>query len=166
MKEYSENIYSLPIKKEKIKMITVDQPMLRKEQKSHLGNLKNSIDFVVSEGTQVFAALDGEVIAIRDDDKTGGPEKKFEKGGNYIVIKHVNNEFTQYLHLRYKSVVVKIGDKVKEGQLIGYVGMTGYTFIPHLHFEVFIWPSPTAKPEERVTIKVRFKNMEDIYENN
>ena len=166
MKEYSENVYSPPVKKEKIEMITVDQPMLTEQQKSHTGNLKNSIDFIVPEGTEIFAALDGEITSIRDDDKTGGPDKKFLMGGNFIVIKHSNQEFTHYLHLKYKGVLVKVGEKVKAGQLIGYSGNTGYSFKPHLHFEVFIWPSPKAKPEERVTIKARFKDMENIYENN
>jgi len=163
MDKYSKNIYSLPVKKEKIERITIKQPMLTEEQKSHIKNFSNAIDFVVPENTEIYAALDGEVTSIREDDTIGGPDKKFWKGGNYIVIKHVNEEFTNYLHLKFKGVVVKVGDKVKTAQLIGYSGNTGYSFRPHLHFEAFIWPSPTAKPEERETIKVRFNEMEDIY---
>jgi len=164
MDNYSKNIYNLPVKKEKIERITIKQPMLTEEQKSHIKNFSNAIDFVVPENTEIYAALDGEVSTIKDNDEFGGPDKKFWKCGNYIVIKYANGEFTEYHHLKFKGVLVKVGDNVKTGQLIGYSGNTGYSFRPHLHFEVFVWPSPTAKPEERETIKARFNEMKDIYE--
>jgi len=164
MEKHSVNIYKLPVRKDVLEKIITKQGMLTEEQRSHVKNLSNSIDFIVPEGTEVLAALDGEVVAVRDDDKSGGPDKKFWKGGNYVVIKHSNQEFTHYLHFKFKGVAVKPGDKVKKGQLIGYVGMTGYTFRPHLHFEVFVWPSPKAKPEERETIKARFEDFENVYE--
>lgn len=80
----------------------------------------------------IIAHSDGEVISLRNDCKG------FEKGsyGNYVKIKHNNGYYTLYAHMKYNSVIVKIGDKVKKGQVIGYMGNTGYSFGGHLHFEV------------------------------
>jgi murein DD-endopeptidase MepM/ murein hydrolase activator NlpD len=55
---------------------------------------------------------------------------------------HKNNEFSRYDHLTFKSSNVKVGQFVKKGQKIAEVGMTGYTFIPHLHFQIFIFTGP------------------------
>lgn len=137
--------------------------MYPEDKRTHIKNVQNAVDVHVPLDTEVFAALDGEVTTIKDDGKFGGPDKKFWNDGNYVVIKHANGEFTNYHHLKFKGVVVKVQDKVKAGQLIAYTGYTGFLKYPHLHFEVFVWPSPTAKPEERETIKVRFNEMKDIY---
>lgn len=56
--------------------------------------------------------------------------------GNYVVIQHGNGFTTKYCHMKYNSIKVSIGDIVKKGQEIGYMGNTGYTFGAHLHFEV------------------------------
>lgn len=164
MEKYSKNIYKLPVRKEVLEKIVTKQSMLTEEQKSHVKNFSNAIDFVVPENTEVFAALDGEVTTVKDDSKAGGPDRKYRAEGNFVVIKYANKEFGLYAHFKFKGIVVKPGDKIEAGQLIGYVGMTGYTFRPHLHFEVFVWPSPKSKPEERETIKARFEGFEDIYE--
>ena len=164
MENTSVNLYKIPVKKNSIEKIVTKQGMLSAKQKSHLKNLKNSIDFVVPAGTEVFAALDGEVTTMKDDSDAGGPDKKYWYDGNFIVIKHANGEFSYYEHFKFKGVAVKVGDRVKTGQLIGHVGMTGYTFRPHLHFDVFVWPYPTAKPKERETVKVRFEDFSNIYE--
>ena len=50
-----------------------------------------------------------------------------------------NEEYSRYDHLAYRSSRVKVGQDVTEGQVIAEVGMTGYTFRPHLHFQVFIY---------------------------
>jgi murein DD-endopeptidase MepM/ murein hydrolase activator NlpD len=159
MKDYSENTYILPIKKDMILRI------IQKESPAHVGKLKNSIDFLCNEGTPVVSAGSGTVVAVKSDSKKGGPDKKkYWYDGNYVVIKHANEEFTEYEHFLYRGVVVKVGDIVKAGQLIGYSGNTGFSLAPHLHFEVFVWPSKEAKPEERVTIKARIDDLEDVYE--
>ena len=44
--------------------------------------------------------------------------------------------YTLYAHMKYGSVTVKVGDRVSRGQVIGYMGNTGYSFGAHLHFEV------------------------------
>jgi murein DD-endopeptidase MepM/ murein hydrolase activator NlpD len=52
---------------------------------------------------------------------------------------HSNGEYSRYDHLAYRSSTVKVGQHVSEGQEIAKVGMTGYTYLPHLHFQVFIF---------------------------
>ena len=57
--------------------------------------------------------------------------------GNMVKIDHGNGYYTRYLHLAFGSVKVKVGDKVSKGQVLGYMGNTGYSFGGHLHFEVW-----------------------------
>ncbi|MGA2130463.1 MAG: M23 family metallopeptidase [Candidatus Pacearchaeota archaeon] len=145
----SKNQYSFPIKKKDVSKI------LSKEPPAHTGKLENAVDFLCKEGTPVFAALDGEVVWVKNNSNIGGPDKKYWNDGNRIVIRHINEEFTGYEHLKYKGVLVKVGERVKRGQLIGYSGNTGFTFAPHLHFEVFHFTGPN-KEEDFETLKVRF----------
>jgi murein DD-endopeptidase MepM/ murein hydrolase activator NlpD len=51
---------------------------------------------------------------------------------------HSNGEYSRYDHLSYNSSKVKVGQYIKVGEEIANVGMTGYTYLPHLHFQVFI----------------------------
>ncbi|MFH1307751.1 MAG: M23 family metallopeptidase [archaeon] len=147
----SINKYLCPIKEGDIKDIPTHSSL-------HVGNLRNSVDFTCNEGTEIVAARGGEVVWIKDDSNVGGLDKKYMNDGNRVVIKHDNGEYTAYEHLKYKGVTVKVGDKVEEGELVGYAGNTGYSSAPHLHFEVFKWtkknPDPTRDFE---TVEVSFK---------
>lgn len=82
------------------------------------------LDFAASQGTDVFATGDGKVSLA--DWKSGY--------GNCIDIEHGYNYLTRYAHL--SEILVKPGDEVKRGQLIGKVGSTGKSTGPHLHYEV------------------------------
>lgn len=64
-------------------------------------------------------------------------------------------EYTAYEHLRHGGVLVAVGEKVGQGQLIGSSGMTGYGFLPHLHFEVFT--NPDTEESEGETLEVNFQ---------
>ena len=96
----------------------------------------NGIDVVGTGSTldYIVAHSDGTVVQARNNyatnDSTGGSY------GNYVLIKHTNGYYTLYAHMRYNSVTVKVGQTVKKGQVIGYMGNTGYAFGAHLHFEV------------------------------
>lgn len=92
------------------------------------------------KGIGVAAAADGKVLRIRD----GEPDVSVtERGdldgrdaGNGIVIDHGNGWETQYSHLRQGSVLVRPGAKVRAGDKIGSIGMSGNAEFPHVHFTV------------------------------
>lgn len=65
-------------------------------------------------------------------------------GGNYIVIKHANDEYSWYAHLAGGSIKVSVGQKVKQGDVIAGVGGTGENPHVHLHFQVTDGPEPTS----------------------
>ncbi|HYC83526.1 MAG TPA: peptidoglycan DD-metalloendopeptidase family protein [Candidatus Paceibacterota bacterium] len=87
----------------------------------------NGIDIGASIGTDVYAALPGQVLVARSSGWNGGY-------GNYVVIRHANGVQTLYSHL--SSVAVRVGQTVERGEGIGTVGNTGRSTGPHLHFEV------------------------------
>lgn len=103
---------------------------------SHKGKNAYSIDFALAIGTPVYAARDGVVVLVKDNSRWGGNRKAYRGLANYIVIYHNDGTFAHYVHLKYKGSVVKPGDRVLAGQLIGYSGNTGWTKGPHLHFMV------------------------------
>jgi len=88
------------------------------------------IDIGVPEGTPIVAADGGTVIST----------SWWDGGGNVTVIQHANNIATVYMH--QASFAVSTGAVVTRGQVIGYVGMTGATTGPHLHFEVRVNGNP------------------------
>lgn len=107
---------------------------ITQEYKSnHLG-----ID-LVKEGHQldyITAHSEGKVIQVISN-CNANTKNDSSNPGNMVKIEHSNGYITRYLHLSYGSVCVKVGDYVKKGQVIGYMGNTGYSFGGHLHFEVW-----------------------------
>lgn len=95
----------------------------------------------------VRAAGAGVVSAVRDDmpdNKLGSedfPRKRLREDpmnsdGNYIQIDHGNGEYGTFTHLKFGSARVKVGDRVQPDQVIAYVGNSGSTPVPHLHYEL------------------------------
>lgn len=101
---------------------------------SHLQHDTWAWDFRMPEGTPVVSAYEGVVRLARGDSATGGCEPRFAPFANYVVVDHKNGLETQYLH--FSKVVVKPGDRVKAGDLLGYSGRTGWACGAHLHFKV------------------------------
>ena len=88
----------------------------------------NAIDLGAARGTPIHAAADGTVIIARSNGAWNGGY------GNYVVITHENGTQTLYGHMT--RAIVSSGQSVSSGQVIGYVGSTGESTGPHLHFEV------------------------------
>jgi murein DD-endopeptidase MepM/ murein hydrolase activator NlpD len=128
----SINRYVLPVPKDLLKRID------RTSSPAHQGKLRNAIDLVVNEDAPVLAAADGMITAVKDDSNIGGPNPIYWNHTNFIVIMHSNGEYSRYDHLKYKSSKVTFGQYVRAGEEIAQVGMTGYTYLPHLHFQVFV----------------------------
>ena len=85
-------------------------------------------------GVPVFAARDGVVIDVRDGNPDENVSNQIPSQANYIVIRHSDQQVTQYAHLR-KGITLKAGDTVTAGTQIGWVGSSGMSMGPHLHFE-------------------------------
>jgi len=94
---------------------------IQKRWKAHKGT-----DYRANKGTPVVAAGNGKVT-----------HSTFNKyNGNYVFIQHGNNIVTKYLHFSKRAV--KKGQRVKQGQVIGYVGSTGMSEASHLHYEFLL----------------------------
>ncbi|MFN9393331.1 MAG: M23 family metallopeptidase, partial [Flavobacteriales bacterium] len=90
-----------------------------------IARMHSGLDFTADIGAEVYATGDGVVQSI--DDKLSGY-------GHHVVLRHGFGFETLYAHL--SRAVVKPGEKVKRGQVIGYVGNSGTSTGPHLHYEV------------------------------
>ena len=130
---FASNRYTLPVPRSALQQID------RNSSPAHTGRLRNAIDLMAPEGTPVLAAADGVLTFVKDDSKAGGPGVEYWHHSNFIVIQHPNGEYTRYDHLAHGSASVMVGQSVKAGQQIARVGMTGYTYLPHLHFQVFVF---------------------------
>ncbi|TSE07080.1 M23 family metallopeptidase [Mesorhizobium intechi] len=89
--------------------------------------IHKGVDWAAPVGTPVMAAFDGE-ISFQGD---GGSY------GNLVKITHANGRETRYAHMQKFAVASGVGTKVKAGDVIGYIGTTGLSTGPHLHFELY-----------------------------
>ena len=95
---------------------------------------------------EVLAPADGVVAYVRNDIEEYGigvtpPRERLEKdgdvfAGNLVIIDHGNGEYTLTSHMREGTITVKAGDHVSSGQLIGNVGNSGVSMVPHIHFNL------------------------------
>ncbi len=99
---------------------------LRKHPIDGYNKLHKGTDFAAPLGTPIMASGNGKVIRAK---WCGG-------GGNCIKIKHNTTYSTVYAHMKNFAGGIKVGIRVKQGQIIGYVGSTGKSTGPHLHYEV------------------------------
>ncbi len=88
--------------------------------------LHTGIDFAAPRGTKIFAAAHG---TIKE-------KKRHRDYGNMIVISHQNGLETLYAHMDRFAANVSVNQAIKAGELIGYVGSTGRSTGPHLHYEI------------------------------
>lgn len=105
---------------------------------SHFGRRKHPVlgytkmhkgtDFAAPRGTPIYAAGNGVIERA----------SRWGSFGNYIRIRHANGYKTAYAHLNGYARGIKSGARVKQGQVIGYVGTTGRSTGPHLHYEVLV----------------------------
>ena len=99
---------------------------MRKHPILGFNKMHRGTDFAAPEGTPIMASGDGKIVRAR---WCGG-------GGNCIKIKHNSTYSTVYAHLSKFARIAKEGNRVRQGQIIGYVGSTGMSTGPHLHYEV------------------------------
>jgi murein DD-endopeptidase MepM/ murein hydrolase activator NlpD len=126
-----KTIYTLPFKKGESYLLMQGY----NETYSHKN--KNALDFKMPEGTEICAMREGEVIEIKSNSNKGCPSKSCVNDGNFILIKHSDGTLAEYFHLKYQGVKVKIGQKIKQGEVIGLSGNTGWSTSSHLHVMVY-----------------------------
>ena len=101
---------------------------MRKHPILGYNKMHRGTDFAAPSGTPIMASGSGTVIRAR---WCGG-------GGNCVKIRHNSTYETIYAHMKSFAKGIKEGRKVKQGQVIGYVGSTGMSTGPHLHYEVIV----------------------------
>jgi murein DD-endopeptidase MepM/ murein hydrolase activator NlpD len=79
------------------------------------------------QGDPIVATADGQVVTV---------DYEAEGFGNYVIIKHKHGFYTRYAHMQQSRVTT--GQRVQQGEVIGYIGNTGLSTGPHLHYEVHI----------------------------
>lgn len=129
-----------------------------KRYRAHLG-----VDYAAPRGTKIYAAGDGVVSFVGNK---GGY-------GKTVTIQHSNGYMTLYAHLNGYAKGIKKGKKVKKGQLIAYVGSTGLSTGPHLHFGLYkngnaINPESVvriAKSELKKEQKIEFNKLKESLDN-
>ena len=99
---------------------------MRKHPIDGYNKMHKGTDFAAPEGTPIMASGDGVVVRA----------KWCGRGGNCIKIKHNNTYSTIYAHMKNFASGIRTGARVKQGQTIGFVGSTGKSTGPHLHYEV------------------------------
>jgi len=103
---------------------------------SHNGDARFALDFNMKEGTEIYVARQGLVVEVEDDYAQGGNDKSLIDKANYVIILHNDGTFAQYSHLKRSGIRVRIGQRVRNGDILGLSGATGYVTGPHLHFSV------------------------------
>jgi len=108
-------------------------------------------------GREILAPADGVVVEAIDGvhDNAPGSMNPYCLVGNCVVIQHRTNEFSVLAHFQRGSVVVKAGEQVKRGQLLGKCGNSGNSSEPHLHYHL----QHSAIFQDALGIKILFQNI-------
>jgi murein DD-endopeptidase MepM/ murein hydrolase activator NlpD len=87
---------------------------------------------------ELFSPCDGTIVTVVDGikDNEPGTLNPVHVPGNTVIIQTANNEYLFFAHFKQNSIVVKQGQKVKQGQLLGLCGNSGNSSEPHLHFHI------------------------------
>jgi len=124
-------------------------------------HMHKAVDFGAPPGTPIYASGDGVIESAYYNSVYG----------NFVEIRHVNGYRTLYAHMIRFARGMRKGIRVKQGQVIGYVGSTGMSTGPHLHYEVSYWgtkinPGSVKSPPGRTLTgkdKVLFDNLKESY---
>lgn len=108
-------------------------------------------------GREVLAPADGTVVEVIEGvrDNKPGSMNPFSAVGNCVVIQHREDEVSVLAHFKQGSIVIKVGDTVKRGQLLGQCGNSGNSSEPHIHYH--LQNSPVV--QDGLGIKMLFQKM-------
>jgi murein DD-endopeptidase MepM/ murein hydrolase activator NlpD len=132
---------------------------MRKHPVLGYNKLHKGQDFAAPSGTPIYAAGDGMI------EKAG----RWSSYGNYIRIRHNSDLKTAYAHMKGFAKGISSGKRVKQGEVIGYVGTTGRSTGPHLHYEVILKGDSvnpaTVKLPQGKTLRVELEDFRKIMNN-
>ncbi len=123
---------------------------------SHLGGMSYALDFAMPEGTPVLASRPGVVLYVQDGFSEGGLDPDMLERANVVVIAHGDGSMASYGHLA-PGIPVSRGQHVREGDVLGRSGSTGFAGQPHLHFHVGL----RLLRDPGRTIPIKLKGPED-----
>lgn len=111
--------------------------VLDEHRKTYRGSGASNEDYY-SFGLPVLAPAPGNVVRVVNSipDNTPSMANWEQSWGNFVIIGHGNNEFSEISHFRQHSIVVREGDKVERGQLLAQCGNSGLSFAPHIHYQL------------------------------
>ncbi len=110
-----------------------------------VSQMREGVDVLASAAGKVLRARDGESDDLKTEEEFAEISAKNRDCGNGVLIDHGNGLQTIYCHLKKDSIVVKPKQKVKAGQKIGQVGMSGRAEFPHVYFGV-LWEGGVVDP--------------------
>ncbi|MBI2252120.1 MAG: urea transporter [Armatimonadetes bacterium] len=98
---------------------------------------KNNLDYYAF-GLPIIAPASGKIIKVENNILDNLPLKENSQNnwGNYVIIDHGNNEYSEISHFKYQSILVKEEDEVIQGQILGYCGSSGHSKEPHIHYQL------------------------------
>lgn len=156
---YTSNVFVFPIKDEwfvfwggKNEFLNYHYPyesqryaydlVIVKENSTYKSLGRHNEDFYAFN-KEVTAPVDGLVIETATAVKDNAPRdmNEAQPAGNFIVLQHANNEYSLIAHFKQHSITVKVGEQVKQGQILGQCGNSGNSSEPHIHFQVMDAPN-------------------------
>ena len=126
-------------------------------------------------GDAIHSVAPGRVVGVQN----GLPEtppgndlpapEAWRAGGNFVVVKMDNGRFAFYAHLQPGTTTVKVGDRVRTGQVIGRLGSSGNSNFPHLHFHLMNGPGPLASSGvpyriRKFRVEGKLENLVDLFD--
>ncbi len=120
-----------------------------------------SYDFKMPPGETVTAARGGTIIEVEESYKIGGSKRNLINKSNYIYVQHDDGTIGIYSHLSHNGAIVRVGDKVQQGQDIGISGATGYINGSHLHFSI----GKYLKDERLQSLPIKIKTQKGVETN-
>lgn len=103
---------------------------------THTGMDRWAWDFGLPAGTEVVAPADGVVRMVKMNSNVGGCNSAYANDANYVVIEFGDGTEALLMHLAHQSSSLSVGQAVKQGDVVGRVGLTGWVCGAHLHFQI------------------------------
>ncbi|PNZ69682.1 M23 family metallopeptidase [Staphylococcus croceilyticus] len=133
--------------------------LIEKENKTYTDEGNYNEDYFAYK-QNIVAPRSGVVVDIRNSikDNQPGVMNKKQLLGNYVIMRHGEQEYSLIAHFMPNSILVTLGQSVESGDLLGKCGNSGHSSEPHIHFQVMNTP---LLSEDCLAKKIKFENLEN-----